>query len=140
MRPVSHNFRPELWRSSAVQAASGVVSKAHDLQLWLDSIPYLKLLMDPFFAHRPRQDREFQQLVARKNNQSAISNETDYFIADIEYAHGSARFAVLALLLRHRFLSFVSESSHRSRDKCPSAQEVDVQSEEAGSSDCRRVA
>lgn len=90
-------FDPNYGDHPAVQAASGVVIKAHDLQLWLDSIPYLKLLMDRFFARQPKQEREFQQLVARENNQSAISNETDYFIADIEYAHGSARFDMLAI-------------------------------------------
>jgi hypothetical protein len=81
----------------AVKATSGEVSTASDLKVWLDNIPYLKLLMDRFFAGRPKQEREFQQLVARENNQSAISNETDYFIADIEYAHGSARFDMLAI-------------------------------------------
>ncbi|SAL03586.1 hypothetical protein AWB77_06823 [Caballeronia fortuita] len=90
-------FDPNYGEHPAVPTSSSVVSEAHDLQLWLERIPYLKLLMDRFFARRPKQEREFQQLVARENNQSVISNETDYFIADIEYAHGSARFDMLAI-------------------------------------------
>jgi hypothetical protein len=90
-------FDPNFGDHPAVQVVSGVVSNAHDVQLWLDRVPHLKLLMDRFFARQPKQEREFQQLVARENNQSAISNETDYFIADIEYAHGRARFDMLAI-------------------------------------------
>lgn len=33
-------------------------------------------------------EREFQQLVARENNNSPVSNESEYFITDIEYTSG----------------------------------------------------
>ena len=41
---------------------------------------------------------EFQQVIARENNNHGkISNGTDYYIADIEFADGSARFDMVAL-------------------------------------------
>jgi hypothetical protein len=55
--------------------------------------------MDFFFSDRSKLEREFQQLVARENNCSSISNETEYFITDIEFADEGlgARFDMLAL-------------------------------------------
>ena len=46
--------------------------------------PYMKQLIDRHRTTHPKMEREFQQLVARENNYSRISNETDYFIIDIE--------------------------------------------------------
>jgi len=43
--------------------------------------------MDNWFAQNPKVEREFQQLVLRDNNISPISEDTDYFISDIEYAN-----------------------------------------------------
>jgi len=41
--------------------------------------------MDEYFAGGSKTtEREFQQLVARENNKSSISNETEYFVSDIE--------------------------------------------------------
>ena len=39
-----------------------------------------------FLCNAQKISREFQQLVAWENNRSAISNETEYFITDIEHA------------------------------------------------------
>jgi hypothetical protein len=54
--------------------------------------------MDFWFHDHPKAEREFQQLVVRENNDSGISNETEYFIADIELASSEigARFDMLA--------------------------------------------
>lgn len=62
-------------------------------------IPSLKEVMDLFFTEKPKLEREFQQLVARENNYSSISNETEYFVVDIEYADSElrARFDILAV-------------------------------------------
>lgn len=44
-----------------------------------------KTIMDNYFADGSKTtEREFQQLVARENNNSSISNESEYFITDIE--------------------------------------------------------
>lgn len=44
-----------------------------------------KNIMDEYFAGRSKTtEQEFQQLVARENNNSSISNETEYFVSDIE--------------------------------------------------------
>ena len=57
-------------------------------------------------------EREFQQLIARENNCSTISNETEYFVTDIEFADSSvgARFDLLAV----RWLA----SQRRNISKC----------------------
>jgi hypothetical protein len=55
-------------------------------EAWLRSLPTLKEIMNGFFATHKKSEREFQQLVAWENNRSAISNETEYFITDVEHA------------------------------------------------------
>lgn len=70
-----------------------------DAQEWVNSFQSLKLLMDIFFSTKSKPEREFQQLVARENNSSTISNESEYFITDIEFADSEldARFDMLAI-------------------------------------------
>lgn len=60
---------------------------------------YYKGVMDHYFARHQKPEREFQQLVARENNCSTISNSTEYFISDIEItdAELSARFDMSAV-------------------------------------------
>ena len=58
---------------------------------WVENIPLLKQIMDEHFSTHSKTEREFQQLVARENNNSIISNDTDYFITDIEYTHPDSR-------------------------------------------------
>lgn len=58
---------------------------------WVENIPLLKQIMDEHFSTHLKTEREFQQLVARENNNSIISNDTDYFITDIEYTHPDSR-------------------------------------------------
>jgi hypothetical protein len=55
-------------------------------------IPLLKEIMDYHFTANPKEEREYQQVVVRENNNSSISNETEYFIIDIEIADASFRF------------------------------------------------
>jgi hypothetical protein len=57
-----------------------------DIQTWLEAFPVLKECMNAFFAKHPKAEREFQQVVAWENNRSGISNTTEYFITDIEFA------------------------------------------------------
>lgn len=49
-------------------------------------VPSLKEIMDFHFTAKSREEREYQQVVVRENNYSSISNETEYFIIDIEIA------------------------------------------------------
>jgi len=72
---------------------------AQDYSTWVRNIPYIKSEMDFWFHKHPKLEREYQQLVLRENNNSNISKDTDYFIADIEYANNEngSRFDLLAL-------------------------------------------
>jgi hypothetical protein len=58
---------------------------------WVDNIQFIKQFMDEYFAKYSKSEREFQQLVARENNNSVISNDTDYFITDIEYTNSESK-------------------------------------------------
>jgi hypothetical protein len=70
-----------------------------DAEAWVDSLPVLKRIMDEFLSTHNKDEREFQQLVARENNSSSISNESDYFISDIEVSetNSHARFDMIAI-------------------------------------------
>lgn len=76
-----------------------VIKALEDTDKWVSSVPCLKEIMDFWFGKHPKQEREFQQLVERENNRSSISNETEYFITDIEFADSSMglRFDALAI-------------------------------------------
>lgn len=74
-------------------------SESKHIKKWIDSIPVLKELMDFWLKKYPKLEREFQQLIERENNRSSISNQSEYFITDIEFADSSigARFDILAV-------------------------------------------
>lgn len=64
----------------------------------VENLPFYKQAMDLWFHAHPKYEREFQQVIARENNNiGKISNGTDYFIADIEFADEDARFDMVAL-------------------------------------------
>lgn len=58
-----------------------------EYEKWIDNILFLKAEMDAYFYKHPKLEREYQQLVLRENNNSGIANDTDYYIADIEYVN-----------------------------------------------------
>lgn len=68
---------------TALKQVSSVKS-IEDARVWLQQLPQLKQCMDIWFGEHPRDEREFQQLIARVNNSSKF---TDYFIVDIEYTN-----------------------------------------------------
>lgn len=70
-----------------------------DSEKWVAGIPALKELMDFWLKEHPKNEREFQQVVERENNRSGISNETEYFITDIELAESDVggRFDMIAV-------------------------------------------
>ena len=53
--------------------------------------------MDEYFSIYGKAEREFQQLIARENNNSTISNESEYFVSDIEVTEPFARFDIMAI-------------------------------------------
>jgi hypothetical protein len=76
-----------------------IIRNHDDVKAWVDQCAKLKEIMDIYFSKYSKPEREFQQLVARENNNSTISNESEYFISDIEFADRSlgARFDMLAI-------------------------------------------
>lgn len=82
-----------------IPALPAAIKSQDDAKTWVYAIPHLKELMDLYFSSKSKDEREFQQLVARENNYSSISNESEYFISDIEFADSGlgARFDMLAI-------------------------------------------
>lgn len=66
---------------------------------WIKSFPRIKEMMDFWLLEHPKLEREFQQVVVRENNNSSVSNSTEYFITDVELANSemAARFDMLAV-------------------------------------------
>ena len=76
----------------------GTIEKQYKSMNWNEYFPVAKQAMDYYFTKIAKQEREFQQLVVRENNNSKIANGTDYFIIDIEYDnHSKARFDIIAV-------------------------------------------
>lgn len=75
------------------------IKNQDDAKDWVTSFLVLKNIMDDFLSTYSKDEREYQQLVARENNCSSISNESDYFISDIEVSESTsgARFDMLAI-------------------------------------------
>ncbi len=76
-----------------------VINSQDGAKKWVEAFPHLKEMMDFYFSKNSKPEREFQQLVARENNYSTISNESEYFFPDIEFADSDlgARFDMLAI-------------------------------------------
>lgn len=77
----------------------GIIENHDASRRWVDSFQTLKLIMDIYFTHHRKPEREFQQLLVRENNFSCHSNQSEYFIVDIEFADKAlgARFDALAV-------------------------------------------
>ena len=56
------------------------IANQADAEKWVASFPDRKNIMDEYFSAYSKAEREFQQLVARENNSSSISNESEYFV------------------------------------------------------------
>ena len=85
--------------STAAWSATGriVVSNPSITQA-VQNIPFYKQAMDMWFSKHPRYEKEAQQrIVLENNNQGSISNGTDCFIIDTEYAFANYRFDMIGL-------------------------------------------
>jgi hypothetical protein len=83
----------------SVADPEGEIRNEVDAQKIVGCLPDRKIIMDQYLAKSSKTaEREFQQLVARENNISSISNESEYFVSDIEVAVPRlARFDVTAI-------------------------------------------
>ena len=73
-----------------------------DVEHFEEYIPEAKHIMDRYIVLGPKNhlgEKEIQQLVVKENNYSPNSQDTDYFIVDMEYtdADGDGRFDLVAL-------------------------------------------
>jgi len=82
-----------------IPLSPATIKDKYDAEKWVASFPARKDIMDRYFSAYGKAEREFQQLVARENNYSSISNESEYFISDIEVTDPDpgARFDMMAI-------------------------------------------
>jgi hypothetical protein len=66
----------------------GYFEEEKDVIAWSSMVPVLKHAMDTHPSGKKMSEREAQQLVVRDNNFGPMSNQTDYYICDIEYNIG----------------------------------------------------
>jgi hypothetical protein len=73
------------------------LNKNTNYNLWIESIPTLKVIMNNWLKKHPKHERGFQQDLARKY--SRLNSNLDYIVADIEYAdsENKSRFDMLAV-------------------------------------------
>ena len=68
-----------------------------DVEGWLSASPNLKRAIDSYLARIRKDEREFQQTIARDNNFGSIARSTDYYVCDIEYQTESSQFDMIAV-------------------------------------------
>jgi len=90
-----------------------IINAQDETKQWVDSLQALKGTMDMYLSAYPKPEREYQQIIARENNFSSVSNKTEYFVTDIEFADSdlSARLDILAL----RWLASERKSTNKFR-------------------------
>lgn len=90
------------WRELSKEYLLGC-ELSHRAKSYEDYIPEAKHIIDRYICDGPKNhlgEKEIQQLVVKENNYSPYSNDTDYFIVDMEFEEGKdgdGRFDLIAL-------------------------------------------
>lgn len=90
---------PNYFKAAPAPSFPPVLATQDDTAGWVAALPQLKSFIDDHLAIKHATEREFQQLAAWENNRSPVSNESEYFITDIEFADRElgARFDMLGV-------------------------------------------
>ena len=92
-----------LTKKYLLKGEKGYIPKHTNVKEFGEYIPEAKHIMDRYIILGPKNhlgEKEIQQLVVKENNYSKFSNDTDYFIVDMEYEEGKegdGRFDLIAL-------------------------------------------
>ena len=84
-------------RGAPLEVPDSGVREPEHVSAWLDAVPRLKLAMDLYLGHHPKDEREIQQVIARDNNIGRVGRATDYYVCDIEYASRHGRFDLVGV-------------------------------------------
>lgn len=79
-------FDKDYDKNGLMELPSNILTSSEAVVQWVEKLPSLKQAMDFYFTSNEKLEREFQQIVVRENNVSKISNETEYFITDVEFS------------------------------------------------------
>jgi hypothetical protein len=109
VRSYSAHFDRQYFNEPEDSQLPRTLNSQGDAYLWFCAIPRLKEVMNRYFSTKRKSEREFQQLVAWENNRSRISNESEYFITDIEVA--DTEFRARIDMLGVRWLSHERQSA-----------------------------
>jgi len=96
-RAYTARFDKKYARGAPLPVVPDRIGTEVEAQVWLDAFPHLKMAMDLFLGHHPKDEREVQQLIARDNNVGSVGRHTDYYVCDIEYQEGRSRFDLVAV-------------------------------------------
>lgn len=72
----------------------------YNVEQYEEYLPIAKHIIDRYICIGPKNhlgEKEIQQLVVKENNYSQNSQDTDFFIVDMEYTEGRSRFDLIAL-------------------------------------------
>lgn len=87
------------WKGINEDYLKGYKQKHEDAEQFEEYIPEAKHIIDRYICKIKNHlgEKEIQQLVVRENNYSQNSQDTDYFIVDMEYEQNNSRFDLIAL-------------------------------------------
>ena len=88
---ISSNGYKAIFDNDYDKKGDQIILKDDNVNDWIEKLPVLKGKMDKYFSEKNKNEREIQQHIARENNRSVVSNDSEYFIADIEYATEKAK-------------------------------------------------
>ena len=89
-------FDPKYFKGGRVVTYPRNIDGSDGVGEVLEAVPMLKQAMDRFFGRNRREEREFQQRMLYENNLSTVARATDYYVCDIEYEAGGAKFDMIA--------------------------------------------
>lgn len=87
------------WEGINKDYLKGYKQKHEDAEQFEEYIPEAKHIIDRYICKIKNHlgEKEIQQLIVRENNYSPNSQDTDYFIVDMEYEQNNSRFDLIAL-------------------------------------------
>jgi hypothetical protein len=83
--------------STIISPFRAVIKYQEEAKEWVMNYPKVKHQMDLWFTKHKKSERDYQQRIVYENNLGTCSNDTDYYICDIEYKHKQCEFDLIGI-------------------------------------------
>jgi len=120
----NHQYRIEYnenyEKGKDIDTKSATMKEIPSVEQAVKEVAVHKEIMDFYFAKHQKLEREFQQLILRENNNSGkVTDSTDYYILDIEYAFNGSNESGDEISARYDMLAvrWASEGSIRKKTR-----------------------